>query len=66
MDAASPTTTRAAQMAKGISFNFGANAKPKKPRTRKGGKGKRAGNGRTSGSKSNAWRSYISNAPIPD
>jgi hypothetical protein len=52
-------------MAKGASFNFGANAKPRKPRMGKSGKGTskkpRSGSG-----KSNAWRSYISNAPIPD
>ena len=44
------------------SFNFGANVRPKKNRhtrkkSRKGSKG-RSGN--------NAWRAYISNAPIPD
>ncbi len=52
-------------MAKGISFNFGANTKPKKSSKGKGGK-KKSGKGRSS-SKSNAWRAYVnSNAPIPD
>jgi hypothetical protein len=44
------------------SFNFGANAKPKKAKKSKKSKGK-------AGGKSNAWRKYvggISNAPIPD
>lgn len=41
-------------------FNFGANAKPK--RTKK----KKTSSGKKRGSKSNAWRAYVSNAPIPD
>ncbi len=45
-----------------LSFNFGANRKPKTgaKKTRNASKGK-------SGGKSNAWRSYVgvSNAPIP-
>jgi hypothetical protein len=58
-------------VAKGISFNFGANAKPRKPRSSKSGKGKgKGGKKRTSSGtrNNNAWRSYvgISNAPIPD
>jgi hypothetical protein len=53
-------------MARGISFNFGANAKPRKSRSSKSGKGK-AGKKRTSsGNRSNAWRAYIGTAPIPD
>jgi len=49
-------------MAKGPSFNFGANRKP-----RKSGKSKGKSSKSKSGSKSNAWRSYTSgsNAPIP-
>jgi hypothetical protein len=51
-------------MAKGISFNFGANARKKKTGTKK--KTKKASK-RKSGNKSNAWRQYVgSNAPIPD
>lgn len=46
-------------MAKKASFNFGANAKPKKA----GGKKSKAAKG---GGKSQAWRRYVSNAPIPD
>lgn len=51
-------------MAKSPSFNFGANRKPRKDKSKRkksGGKGK--------GNKSNAWRSYTgggSSAPIPD
>jgi hypothetical protein len=52
-------------MAKGPSFNFGANRKPKKSSKGKGGKKKTGGKGKT-GNKSNAWRAYVSNAPIPD
>lgn len=48
-------------MARTPSFNFGANRKPKKASK---GKGKKAGKGK--GNKSQAWRAYISNAPIPD
>ena len=49
-------------MAKGISFNFGAKRKPK-TKKKKTSTGKRRG----TGSKNNAWRSYVgSNAPIPD
>jgi hypothetical protein len=47
------------------SFNFGANARPKKP-----SKGKKSGKKRNSGggNRGNAWRAYVgvSNAPIPD
>ena len=47
---------------KGISFNFGANRKPR-TKKKKSGSGKK----RSGGSKSNAWRSYIgSDAPLPD
>jgi hypothetical protein len=46
------------------SFNFGANARPKKAAKGKAKKGKtKKGKG---GKKSNAWRKYVSNAPIPD
>ena len=47
-----------------FSFNFGANKKPKARKPKTGGGGKRRG----TGSKGNAWRSYVgvSNAPIPD
>lgn len=51
-------------MAKGTSFNFGANARPRKARSGKS-KGKKSDKGK-GGSKSNAWRAYTSNAPIPD
>jgi hypothetical protein len=46
------------------SFNFGANARPKKPRKSKKGGQKR----NSSGNRGNAWRAYVgvSNAPIPD
>jgi hypothetical protein len=47
-------------MPRAPSFNFGANAKPRKSR-----KPKKAG-GKGRGNKSQAWRKYISNAPIPD
>ena len=51
-------------MAKGISFNFGAN-RVKKSRSKKSKKGK-SGKVRT-GKKGKAWRQYVgSNAPIPD
>lgn len=51
-------------MAKGPSFNFGAN-KAKKTGKGKSGK-KRTGKGKN-GSKGNGWRAYVnSNAPIPD
>jgi hypothetical protein len=48
-------------MAKKPTFNFGVNAKPRKPKAsgNKSSKGK-------GGNKSNAWRAYTSNAPIPD
>jgi len=46
-------------MARRPSFNFGANVKKKR---KKGKKSK----GKAKGGKSNAWRAYISNAPIPD
>ncbi len=50
-------------MAKGISFNFGANRKPKTKKPKKTSTGKRRGTGNLS----NAWRQYVgSNAPIPD
>lgn len=53
-------------MAKGIGFNFGANRKPKKTSAGKS-KGKKASKNKKGGSKSNAWRQYVSsNAPIPD
>lgn len=52
-------------MVKKVSFNFGANAKPKKSSS-----GKKSNKGTKSGAKSNVWRAYtgggISNAPIPD
>lgn len=46
------------------SFNFGANARPK--RTKK--TGKKSTGGKRGGGRGNAWRQYvgISNAPIPD
>jgi hypothetical protein len=45
-----------------ISFNFGANRKPRKSTGKKTRKGKGGG-----GNKSQAWRAYVgSNAPIPD
>lgn len=47
------------------SFNFGANRKPKQPRAATG-KGKQSGKGKSNSGKSNAWRSYIGNAPLPD
>jgi len=52
-------------MAKKASFNFGANAKPKKSTKSKAGSKAT----KSSGTKSQAWRAYtggISNAPIPD
>jgi hypothetical protein len=50
-------------MAKKPSFNFGANAKPKRNKTVK-----KMPKGNKGGGKSNAWRAYagVSNAPIPD
>ena len=45
------------------SFNFGANSRPKKKKATKSKAGKK---GRRTGNKSNAWRAYVSNAPIPD
>ncbi len=64
MDAASFHNRKRITMAK-PTFNFGFNKKPR------GGKKPRKGSGKkpstSSGkSRSNAWRSYISNAPIPD
>jgi hypothetical protein len=50
-------------MVKGISFNFGSNRKPRNGGKSKGSKPKKP---RSSGNRSNAWRAYISNAPIPD
>jgi hypothetical protein len=57
-------------MARGSSFNFGANAKPRKARS--GGKGRsRSGGGKkrggsSGGNRSSAWRAYVSSAPLPD
>jgi hypothetical protein len=49
-------------MARKPTFNFGHNVKPRKTGSKKP---RKAGKGKTGG-KSNAWRDYISNAPIPD
>lgn len=49
-------------MARTPSFNFGANAKPRKAKSSKGKK-----KSTSKGTRSNAWRAYtVSNAPIPD
>lgn len=50
----------------GISFNFGANAKPRKIKASKGRKKSSAKRSTSNNAKSNAWRAYVSNAPIPD
>jgi hypothetical protein len=52
-------------MPKKASFNFGANAKPRRTKSSKG-RSTRGGKGK--GGKSQAWRAYtsVSNAPIPD
>jgi hypothetical protein len=60
----STTRERGDTMPRTPSFNFGANAKPKKAKS-----SKRKSSGKSRGNKSNAWRAYvggISNAPIPD
>lgn len=49
-------------MAKVISFTFGTNRKSKSKKPKKTNTGKHQG----TGTKSNAWRAYVSNAPIPD
>jgi hypothetical protein len=53
-------------MAKGVSFNFGANAKPKKARTGKSGKKRTSRASTSNNSKSNAWKVYIGSGLIPD
>jgi hypothetical protein len=49
----------AKKRASGTSFAFGANVRKKS----KAGKAKKA---KGSGKKSNSWRAYVSNKPIPD
>jgi hypothetical protein len=45
-----------------FSFNFGFNRKPRAKKKKTKSAKKRA----SAGTKSNAWRKYVSNAPIPD